>query len=48
MAYLIAGIFVVFCAVVIFFAIRIYKENRKMAAEQKDQLKDDEDTLLRP
>lgn len=49
MAYLIAGIFVAFCAVVLFFAMRIYKENRKMAAEQKSLLeKEEDDTPARP
>ena len=41
-AYVIAGIFLVFCTLVIFFALRVYKENRKMAPKKSDLSDEDE------
>ena len=42
MAYVIAGVFVVFCTLVIFFALRVYKENCKMAPKKSDLWDEDE------
>jgi hypothetical protein len=42
MVYVISGIFIAFCTVVIFFAIRVFRENRKMAPKKRDGFNDDE------
>jgi hypothetical protein len=42
MAYVVAGIFVAFCTVVIFFSIRVFRENKRMAPKKKDAFEDDE------
>jgi hypothetical protein len=42
MVYVISGIFIAFCTVVIFFAIRVFRENRKMAPKKRDAFDDDE------
>ena len=42
MAYVIAGIFVAFCTLVIFFALRVYKENRKLVHDKSDLMNEDE------
>lgn len=42
MAYVIAAVFVLFCTVVIFFAMRVYKENCKMIPDKSDLMDGDE------
>ena len=42
MAYVVSGIFIAFCTVVIFFALKVFRENKKMAPKKKDMLDDDE------
>lgn len=45
MAYIVAGIFAIFCTAAIIFSIRVYKENRKMGP-QKDARQDEDETNL--
>ncbi len=42
MAYIVSGIFIAFCTVVIFFALRVFRENKKMAPKKRDAFDDDE------
>jgi protein-S-isoprenylcysteine O-methyltransferase Ste14 len=47
MAYIVAAIFFVFCIVAIIIVVRIYRENRKMSAKQKELFGDDDDIHFR-
>ena len=47
MVYIVSGIFIAFCTVVIFFAIRVFRENRKMGPKKSDAF-DDEEIKFRP
>ena len=42
MAYIVAGIFAIFCAAVIVFGIRVFKENREMEPKKGDRQDEDE------
>jgi hypothetical protein len=42
MAYIVAGIFAIFCTAVIVFGLRVFKENRKMGPKKNDRKDDDE------
>ena len=48
MVYIVSGIIIVFCIVVILFAIRIYKENRKLGPKKGEFFDDDDDGWTLP
>ena len=47
MAYIVASIFAVFCIIVIIISISVYRENRKLASQQKKLMKEDDDIRFR-